>query len=194
MSSTSFDHVIFDLGNVIFDWDPKEVANAISAPDTWVVANSPHWQAFDRGALDREDLIKIFKPEFPKIEQFLNSAKDYLRLNSETLEIFFKCQKKGYSLFILSNMPNYYRNYLISTYPFLSEVQGSIFSCDVGFIKPENQIYECLISQFSLDVSRCLFLDDREENIKSAHLMGMQGIVFDNPKNCLHQLISMQVL
>lgn len=194
MKALHIDHLIFDLGNVMFDWDPKEVANAVLAPEMWEVAHSMHWKEFDRGTVSWDDLIHIFSSKYPKMEAFLNCAKDYLKLKPETFDIFSKCKQKGYSLYILSNMPNFFRNYLIATYPFLSEVHGSIFSCDVGFIKPEKQIYECLLSKFALKANRCLLLDDRPENIESAKALGMQGIVFDNPQNCLNHLLSMKVL
>jgi putative hydrolase of the HAD superfamily len=194
MSFPPIKHVIFDVGNVIFDWDPKAVAKAVGHPEMWTVANTPHWQNFDRGSVNFEGMISTFLPTYPRIERFLEVGKEHLILKKETLDIFYKCQKKGLSIYILSNMPDYYRNYLLSSYPFFSETQGSIFSCDVGFIKPEKQIYECLFNHFSLAPQDCLFIDDRDENIEAGCEIGMRGIIFDNPQNCLQSLFSMKVL
>lgn len=189
----NFDHIIFDLGNVLFKWQPNELAYSLAHPELIEVVRSHHWKEFDRGTLNKEDLINSVSHKFPLIGHFLDRAEDFLKPIPESLDLFYQCQKAGYSLYILSNMPTFFREFLVRRYPFLSEFHGAIYSCDVGYIKPEAEIYTCLLNKFSLDPERCLFLDDLEENIQSAKTHGIQGIVFDGAENCLQQLQALKV-
>ena len=40
--------------------------------------------------------------------------------------------------------------------------------------KPDSRIYQILLTRYSLNPAECLFLDDREENLRAAALQGMQ--------------------
>jgi HAD superfamily hydrolase (TIGR01509 family) len=51
-----------------------------------------------------------------------------------------------------------------------------LVSCDVGLIKPDPAIYQCICDTFKLTASECVFVDDMAENIEAAIEFGMQGV------------------
>jgi len=63
----------------------------------------------------------------------------------------------------------------------LTEVKGKIISGAEKVIKPNHAIYKLLLERFSLIPEETVFIDDRPENIEAAQVLGIHGIVFNNP-------------
>ena len=65
-----------------------------------------------------------------------------------------------------------------------------IQSCDIGFIKPEKEIYLYAQEKAGVDPHEILFTDDVEENVEAAKSLGWQGVVFDtaNPQLSINKL------
>ncbi|TAH34114.1 HAD family phosphatase [Candidatus Saccharibacteria bacterium] len=55
-----------------------------------------------------------------------------------------------------------------------------IASGDVGFAKPEPQIYEITADQLGVRFDECVFTDDREEFCEAARAVGMQAILYED--------------
>lgn len=63
---------------------------------------------------------------------------------------------------------------------FLPFMDGGIFSFREHMIKPDPAIYQLLLKNYSLTPSECVFLDDTQENIDVANVLGIHGITFVN--------------
>lgn len=61
-----------------------------------------------------------------------------------------------------------------SDFDFLSLLDGIVVSGVEKVKKPDSRIYQILLTRYSLNPAECLFLDDREENLRAAALQGMQ--------------------
>jgi epoxide hydrolase-like predicted phosphatase len=57
-----------------------------------------------------------------------------------------------------------------------------VASGEVGFAKPEAQIYELAAERLEVRLDECVFTDDREEYCEGARGVGMQAIYFQNFK------------
>ena len=57
---------------------------------------------------------------------------------------------------------------------------GVVVSCDLHIIKPESGIYEYILGKYGLKADECLFIDDREENVRGAEKVGMNAVKFEN--------------
>ncbi len=98
----------------------------------------------------------------------------------ESVKVLSELKEKGVFLYILSN-------WSAETYPiaeerfdFLSWFDGKIISGEEGIVKPDLAIYKLLIKRYDLNPHQTVFIDDKEENIKSAQLLGIHGIHFQN--------------
>jgi len=73
---------------------------------------------------------------------------------------------------------------------FLPYMDGGIFSCDVGVVKPDREIYRKLCEKYSLKPAECVFLDDFETNVTAARAYGMNAILFQDYDQAHNDLAS----
>lgn len=56
-----------------------------------------------------------------------------------------------------------------------------VSSAGVGIVKPDRRIYEIAVERAGVPAERCLFVDDRQENVDAAVALGMVGIHYTGP-------------
>ena len=182
--------VIFDLGNVLIDWDPRYLYRKLFNTDDeveWFLENicDQDWnlkhdsgQLFSQGIFEKSknfpEHIELIKAWYQRWEEMLGGTID------ESVKILSELKEKRVFLYILSN-------WSAETYPiaeerfdFLSWFDGKIISGEEGIVKPDLAIYKLLIKRYNLNPHQTVFIDDKEENIKSAQLLGIHGIHFQN--------------
>lgn len=198
VGETGIKNIIFDVGQVLvtYDWEgylktfdfPEEeyrlMAEKVFLSDTWVLR--------DKGELSEEEYVRLFVEALPQYEedvvQVLKhsyktiSIKDY----AETWTKYLKSQ--GYHLYILSNYCAYILEHTRPMMSFLKYTEGEIFSCEVNQLKPDEEIYQTLLTRWGLDPGECVFLDDREENCQAARRLGIQAIQFQDFRQAAGEL------
>lgn len=96
-------------------------------------------------------------------------------------------------LFILSNWDAESFDIFLKT-PNAQEVlnyferKNICISADIGYIKPQPEMYEYFLSLHNLNPNTCFFIDDQEENIAAAKTFGIEGMQFK--ENDSHELIN----
>lgn len=181
--------VIFDIGNVLvdFDWDgfinrlfPDADKNFISKIND-AVWGERRWDRLDAGD-DPEEVMKNIISHAPEYENELRivfrRVGETLRKRPETPNLIKGLKEKGYKVLYLSNYSHYVMEANPDVLDFLPLTDGGIFSCDVKLIKPQREIYECLAKKYKLNPSECVFIDDLEKNVKGAKDFGFEGIQF----------------
>jgi putative hydrolase of the HAD superfamily len=61
-------------------------------------------------------------------------------------------------------------------------------SCWLGVRKPTREIYERVLGMTQADPTKCVFVDDREQNLAPARSLGMKTIQFTNAERLAHAL------
>ncbi|WP_411138039.1 HAD family hydrolase [Streptomyces sp. C10] len=56
-----------------------------------------------------------------------------------------------------------------------------VSSARVGVAKPDQEIYEIAAERAGVSIHRCLFVDDRLENVEAAISLGMTGVHYQEP-------------
>ncbi|AZM55473.1 hydrolase [Streptomyces sp. WAC 01529] len=64
-----------------------------------------------------------------------------------------------------------------------------ISSADLGVTKPDRRIYETAAERAGTAPGRCLFVDDRQENVDAAEALGMTGLLYREPAD-LHVVLA----
>lgn len=127
---------------------------------------------------DYETEIRIFAEHFPEIvigempgmRQLLTSLK-----------------AQGYRLYGLTNWCSKV-HVTMKQYPIFSLLDGRVISSEEKLIKPQPEIYQCLLQRYNLQAEETLFVDDRADNIEGGERVGIRGIVFLNAEQLKHDL------
>ena len=187
-------NVIFDLGGVVFDWNPdaivREVTDDVGYQQLLMreVLGHPDWLELDRGVLMEAEAVGRFARRTNRsIEDMTAMMRVIDRLMQPkpvTLSLMQDLAARGFTLYCLSNMPVERYAYLRRTYDFWDLFTGIVISGHVKLIKPQPEIYTHRLATYGLIPSACLFLDDMPHNVESARAAGMQSLVFTTAGAC----------
>ena len=193
-------NIIFDMGKVLIGFDPEvfmDRAGIFDPADRKIIRreiyDSPLWTAMDQGDLDEKEMIRIVKPVLP---EHLRNHADYLigRWYEPIIpiegmeELVCELKKRGYGIYLLSNASVMQKVYW-PTIPCAKYFDGTVVSADEHVMKPDEKIYTILLERYGLDVSECIYIDDREENVSTAERLGMCPYQFDGAVRKLRAFI-----
>lgn len=88
--------------------------------------------------------------------------------------------RRKYKVYYLSDSVKERIDYLRNRYDFERWFEGGIFSHEVGFRKPNPEIYKMILRKFDLKPDEAIFIDDKEKNLHPASDLGMKTIIFEN--------------
>jgi 2-haloacid dehalogenase len=180
--------VVFDLGGVLIDWDPRhlyrtlfddeaameEFLATITTPE-WNLAQDagrPWADAIDELAArhpDRRELIEAFWTRWPET---LGGAIE------PTVTVLDELRSTGVRLYALSNWSGETFPAAKPRYRFLEWFDGIVISGDERMIKPDPRIYERLLDRYGLVAGEVLFIDDSPANVEAAAALGIQAVRF----------------
>ena len=71
---------------------------------------------------------------------------------------------------------------------FMPYMDGGLVSFLAGRTKPDPEMYRMFLLKYGLRADECVFIDDTEENVEAAKVLGFSGIVFHDYENLLRAL------
>lgn len=181
-------NIIFDIGNVILNFDIPSVLSAYTdnkEEQEFIlnnIINSPEWlgnSLIDTGYLKREDAIEIVKDRTNHINDelicnFWNTYNDYASVDERIINLIKKLKNNNYNIYLLSNT-NPYTCDFVKTSGLFDIVDGYVLSYLEHQIKPYASIYKTLFTRYNLNPDESLFIDDKEENVMTGNRLGMLG-------------------
>jgi len=179
--------VAFDLFGVVIT-EGHMVSNVLMPllpSDTQKTVVKEYYNQYTRGEITESAFWQgIAQPNNPQLrEQFLNSF-----VLDEDLAHVVGELSKDYTLAILSNLSKDWAKVLINKFRFKQTFAPIVISGEVGCEKPSRRIYEILIEQSRLPAEHIIFIDDRLENLATAHALGMQTIHYQHEEDdCNYQ-------
>lgn len=195
-------NVIFDLGNVLLNFEPKEYVKSKVVEEKIEeiyesIFKSEEWPMLDRGTITEEEAkINIINRKEENTE-FINSVfenwYDILTPIESSVEILQKLKEKGYKVFYLSNFHLAAFEYVTKKHDFFGLFDGGVVSYKEKLLKPEKEIYEKILCEYNLEQNETVFIDDMEVNVKAAIKNGMKGIVLKNPIDLKGELENLDI-
>jgi len=193
-------NVVFDLGQVLYRFVPKElVAGYVtSEEDARLVAEVAfdrlYWDKLDMGTIEDEELLRLACERLPERlhdacrEAYYNWIYNMPEVDGMA-EVVARVKKTGKRVFVLSNISKYFAAHA-SEFGLLSEFEKCVFSAEVGFVKPQKEIYLYLLDEAGIRAEETLFIDDSEKNIAGAAAIGIHTYLFDGDASRLESYIS----
>ena len=180
--------VVFDLGGVLIEWDPRRLYRQLfddpAAMESFLFeVCTPAWNArLDAGRPWREGIESLTR-EFPaqrdlilaydaRWEEMLGGALE------GTVKILAELCDAGVSCYALSNWSAAKFVLTRPHFPFLEWFDGIVISGDVGASKPDPAIYRVLVERYRLTPATTVFIDDAEPNVLAAADLGFRAVRF----------------
>ena len=198
--------VIFDLGGVLIDWNPKYVFddNYFDSPEKRDyffnhICTSDWNEEQDAGRSIVEATLELIE-KFPEWEQpirdFYGRWTDMLGGPiTGTVEIFRQLKKAGnYKTYALTNWQAGLFDIALVRYNFLHWFDGRVVSGEEKMRKPFPEFYNVLLNRYNVKASEALFIDDNLRNVNAAEELGIKSIHFQSPEQLLEGLRNNKVL
>lgn len=197
-------NIIFDVGEVLlsYRWQDAVKDGGFTDEDSNAVIESlfkdPIWhEGFDRGTVNENELLSHYiktNPCYEDLYRWFFSHPELLPVRRDRVyEYLPRLREKGYRLYILSDYSEFLSEIHFSFGGFRKYFDGEIISYRVHAVKPEPEIYRCLLDTYMLNPGECIFLDDKEANIAGANACGINGIVITSEDKLIEVLESFLV-
>jgi 2-haloacid dehalogenase len=197
--------VVFDLGGVLIDWDPRHLYRKLFAGDEAAMEHflatvcTREWHRHHDAGRSFAEGARILKEQHPDKAELIDAfgaRQDEMMAGpiARTVEILKGLRDRGTPLYALSNWPVEGFTSARERFDFLGWFRGIVISGEVGAIKPEPRIYEALLERFAIDPLSAIFIDDVEVNAAAARQFGMHAIHFTNPATLRADLVALGLL
>jgi 2-haloacid dehalogenase len=192
--------IIFDLGGVLIDWNPRYVYRQIFKTEEeieWFLENvtTPDWNENQDAGYPlhkaTEELIAKHPDWEPQIKAYYGRWLEMLGdAIHETVEIFHQLKQSGkYKLYALTNWSAETFPHALERFEFFKWFDGIVVSGEEKMRKPFPEFYKVLLDRYNIKPSETIFIDDSLRNIKAAEAVGIAGIHFHNPRQLKDELL-----
>ncbi|MBJ6373638.1 HAD family hydrolase [Sedimentitalea arenosa] len=191
--------VIFDIGNVLIEWQPERFYDRTIGEDR----RRAMFASVDLHAMnDRVDMGGHFTRTIYAMAESNPDWRDEIRMwhdhwielaqpeISRSVRLLRALRARGVPVFSLTNFGIQSFDYAATHYPFLTEFDRQFISGHLGVIKPDPKIYEIVETDSGIAPSALLFTDDRADNIAMAASRGWRTHLFDGPDGWADRLVA----
>ena len=186
--------VVFDVGNVLYDWNPRFLyakifeerltppGPALDAFLERVATKEWHFQ-HDAGRPFAEtsaelsaahpehaDLIAAWGPRFTEqLGDMLPGMRD----------LVLELDAAGVPLYAITNFSGeFWGPFRAREADIFDRFRGIVVSGDEAMTKPDPAIYRLALDRWGVGAEDCVFVDDRADNVAGAESVGMKAVVF----------------
>jgi glucose-1-phosphatase len=192
--------LIFDIGRVLVRVDVARAMQGLAAgtslspAELWsAIEKDPRWPDWQEGRISAHDwhlhLAKRLGEEltFQQFSEAWNRALDPTPIHEDA---FLEKLSKRYRLALLSNTDPIHVRHMEGNYSFFVYFPVRIYSCAVGFSKPNPLIFREALRAVKVSAGEALYIDDIAAYVEAAKSLGMGAIQFQSPSQLASDLAS----
>ncbi|MER3498716.1 MAG: HAD family hydrolase [Chitinophagaceae bacterium] len=197
--------IVFDLGGVLIDWNPRYVYRQIFGSEQeveWFLNNitTNDWNENQDAGYP---LHKGTKELIAKHPEWTEPIKAYYGrwlemlgdAFSDTLKILKQLKdSERYKLYVLTNWSAELFPHARQKFEFLNWFDGIVVSGEEKIRKPFAEIYQLLLQRYLLQPESTIFIDDSLRNVKAAEQLGIKAILFTSANKLQEDLRRLQVI
>ena len=197
--------IIFDLGGVLIDWNPKyvyrEIFNGDEEKVDWFLDTicTSDWNVEQDAGRTFEDATQFLINQYPQYEQWIriyyDRWEDMLGGPIQDSVVLLDKLKKAntHQLYALTNWSAEAFPVALQRYDFLQHFEGILVSGAEKMRKPFAVIYELMLDRYNLSAEKSVFIDDNAENVIGAQKAGMKAILYKNSQQLINELAHLGV-
>ncbi len=203
-ASPSITTVVFDLGGVLIDWDPRHLYRQMfaDAEEMEVFLRdvvSPDWNAEQDSGRTWAEATALLLEQHPEHEPLIMAYserwEEMLAGPFEgTVAILSDVRAAGLRIYALTNWSAETFPRALPLFPFLDWFEGIVVSGDEGIRKPDPEIWRRLIGRYDIDAATTAYIDDMPRNVEVATELGFHAIRFEDPEQLRDRLVELGVL
>lgn len=187
------DTIIFDLGGVLIDWNPRYLYRKIfksEAEVSWFLENicTSEWNDQQDAGRSFEQATQELITTHPEFKEAITAW--YSRWKETisgpipgTVDILREIRDSGqFRLYALTNWSAETFPWALDNFHFLHWFEGIVVSGVEKCRKPLPEFFQILFDRYHVKPERSLFIDDNLANIKGAKALGLNSIAFESPE------------
>jgi 2-haloacid dehalogenase len=179
--------VVFDLGGVLVDWDPRHLYRRLMPEDEidgfLDEVGFAAWNLQQDAGAPWAPAVEAQAARFPHRRELLAAypARFAETLNGPihgTVAILEELHAAGTRLFALTNWSAELFPHAEEAFAFLRLFEGIVVSGREGLAKPDPAIFALLVERHGLDPAVTVFVDDSPANVEAAEAAGLRALQF----------------
>ncbi|HEU4542361.1 MAG TPA: HAD family phosphatase [Jiangellaceae bacterium] len=193
--------VIFDLGGVLIDWDPRYLFRTLLPSEDAVErflaeVCTPEWNAAQDAGRPWPVAVAELIEEFPDQAELISAYNErwWETIGGdipETVELLRSLRDGGVRLYALTNWSAEKFDLTYPRFEWLSWFGGIVVSGKEGVVKPDQRIFRILLERYDIDPVDAVYIDDVERNVATAAELGLRSLRFTGPKNLRDDLAAL---
>ncbi|MEM1134413.1 MAG: HAD family phosphatase [Bacteroidota bacterium] len=195
-------NIIFDLGGVLMDWNPKYLYSKIFHNEekmNWFLDHvcTAEWNTQQDAGRSFEEGTKLLISQYPEYKEAITAYdfrwEETIRgtLPEAVNMLENLVAKKKYRIFALTNWSQEKFPLVRHKYTFFQLFEDILVSGEEKLIKPDPEIYQLALQRFGIKAEESIFIDDSKKNVIAAEQLGFQVIHYlgtDDLKKLNHLL------
>lgn len=188
--NSKIETVIFDLGGVLVDWDPMNLYKKVFDTEKealWFLNNvcTSAWNVEQDAGRLIEDAVALKIVEFPKYEEqiklfytrweemFVDNIQENIDIQQALIS------NPNYKVYALTNWSGEKWQRSLELFPFFKDFEGVVVSGIEKTRKPFDNIYQLILSRYTINPSTAIFIDDNLDNVNAAIKNGINSVQYN---------------
>ncbi|HEX7016170.1 MAG TPA: HAD family phosphatase [Cyclobacteriaceae bacterium] len=200
----AIDTVIFDLGGVLIDWNPRYLYRKIFKTDEeieWFLGNicTAEWNDLQDEGRSFAEATEELIARHPEWEMPIRAWYDRWEETISgpidgTVEILRTVRSSNHNLYALTNWSSESFPIALKKFDFLNWFDGIVVSGVEKMRKPDPRFFRVLFDRYTVEPGRSVFIDDNEKNIHAGRELGLNVIRFVSPEQLRTDLTKLGIV
>ena len=202
--SAPVEAVVFDVGGVLLDWNPRHLYRSLLPDEAAVEAFlaevcTSEWNAAQDAGRPWSDAVAQLTERFPEHAELIRAYDErwpemVAGALEDTVAVLSELRATGVPTYALTNFSADKWEITLDRWDFLRALDGAVVSGVERVAKPDPAIYHLLLDRHGLTAGSTFYTDDLAVNVEAARRVGIRAELFVDGRTLRDQLAAAGVL
>lgn len=190
--ATHLSAVVFDLGGVLIDWNPRHLYRSLFDGDEAAMerflaeVTTQAWNGEQDAGRPWREAVEVLVAEHPQYRDLIVAYRERWTEMlggpiEGTVEVLADLRGAGVRLAAVTNWSAETFPVARARYPFLGWFETIVVSGEEGIVKPDPEIFRLVLERTGLRAQETVFVDDSSANVVAAAALGFETVLFRDP-------------